>query len=330
MRFLYRNIVVLFLLLLGIFSSFSQETDPSIDLIYFNNEQDVIYSPGSGVSVHIDPKGVYELIDMDQDGAITQNDLEQPENNSFILELSSAGGSFANPTTLATVNDFYTPLINGVIPAGTASGNYKLRVRATKGVVFDSDFNETGGYSQPIVETESFSIDSSTETFSGLGLSSNLQNTSTTYDCIELFSNSLNPHFGSVTVSAADVTTAEAAAGDAIKLFPSSLSDQSTYTVNLKGISSSANDQTLTIEENNVGVEYIALPDLPVGTYNIEIQEVTTGGKSSFISVTLLWHTRIKNLETAVGSVCVGTDADIWVLNASIILAMEQLKNYIL
>ena len=48
---------------------FSQQTDASIGYIQFNS--DATYAPGSGVSVHLDPKGVYELIDINQDNNIT-------------------------------------------------------------------------------------------------------------------------------------------------------------------------------------------------------------------------------------------------------------------
>ena len=117
----------------------SQETEASIGFIQFNS--DATYAAGSGVSVHIDPKGVYELIDINQDNNITLvDDLTNENNNRFILELSEPGGSFVNPTILSTVYDFYTPLLNGTIPSSIANGDYKLRVRATKGVVFDSNF----------------------------------------------------------------------------------------------------------------------------------------------------------------------------------------------
>ena len=93
----------------------------TIELVRFDNTK--TYNPGSGVSMHINPTGIFILDD-------TSN-LSANTNNTFILELSTAGGSFTTATNLGTVDDFYTPLMNGVIPTGTASGEYKLRVRST-------------------------------------------------------------------------------------------------------------------------------------------------------------------------------------------------------
>ena len=79
----------------------------TIDIVNFNTSTD--YCPGSGVSVHINPTGVFTLENA--------GNLQDSANNSFILEISGAGGDWSNPTTLNTVYDFYTPLINGTLPA---------------------------------------------------------------------------------------------------------------------------------------------------------------------------------------------------------------------
>ena len=65
------------------FNLYSQQ----INLIRFNNSAS--YTPGSGVSVIINPTGVFDL------------------NNQFVLELSNAGGTFTSPTVLNTLNEFY-------------------------------------------------------------------------------------------------------------------------------------------------------------------------------------------------------------------------------
>ena len=60
---------ILFLFLSKVLIGYSQQTEASIDIIHFNSS--ATYAPGSGVSVHIDPKGVYELIDTNgNDGLI--------------------------------------------------------------------------------------------------------------------------------------------------------------------------------------------------------------------------------------------------------------------
>ena len=112
-----------YLLLLFIFGSLNVLAQ-QINLVRFNNSAS--YTPGSGVSVIINPTGVFEL------------------NNQFILELSNNGGAFTTPTVLTTLTEFYVPVINGTLPTGLAAGNYKLRVRSTFPVL--------------TVETASFSV----------------------------------------------------------------------------------------------------------------------------------------------------------------------------
>ena len=282
-NYLVRKYFLLFFWLLISSSLFSQQTEAEIEIVYFNSS--AIYAPGSGVSVHIDPKGVYELIDTENDdGLILESDLQNNQNNRFVLELSTAGGSFDNPTTLTTVHDFYTPLINGIIPSNLSAGNYKLRIRATKGVIFDSDYNPTGSYSQPFVETPLFTIESSSETFTNFSLSSTLNDNSDTYDCIDLDLNTANPHFGSVTVASPDLSTNQGVPGGIIRVIPSGLLDDSTYNVKILGISNSSYNETLEITQPALGAAYIQLPDLNVGTYNLEIEEINSNGKSNFVS----------------------------------------------
>ena len=88
------------------FTLYSQQ----INLIRFNNSAN--YTPGSGVSVIINPTGVFDL------------------NNQFILELSNPSGSFSSPTVLNTLDEFYVPVINGVLPNSLAAGTYKLSIRS--------------------------------------------------------------------------------------------------------------------------------------------------------------------------------------------------------
>ncbi|RZP07446.1 MAG: hypothetical protein EVA44_01090, partial [Flavobacteriales bacterium] len=68
----------------------------SIDLVRFDDSQ--TYNPGSGVSLHINPTGVFVLDN--------PSNLSAASNNAFYLELSDSGGGFTSPTLLGTVNDF--------------------------------------------------------------------------------------------------------------------------------------------------------------------------------------------------------------------------------
>lgn len=105
------------LLLFALLFSF-QANSAEINIIRFNNSAS--YTSGSGVSVIINPTGVFEL------------------NNQFILELSNPGGVFTSPTVLNTLDEFYVPAINGTLPNGLAAGSYKLRIRST---IFPSMFS---------------------------------------------------------------------------------------------------------------------------------------------------------------------------------------------
>ena len=50
-----KNVVLLFFFIY-LFSAYTQEHEASIPIIYFNSS--ATYSPGSGVSVHIDPRSL--------------------------------------------------------------------------------------------------------------------------------------------------------------------------------------------------------------------------------------------------------------------------------
>ncbi len=74
------------------------------------------------------------------------------DNNKFVLLLDSATGDFSNPILLAEIYDFYTPLINAVLPDDLAVGDYKLRILATQGL--DDFSNQT--FSETYIETNIF------------------------------------------------------------------------------------------------------------------------------------------------------------------------------
>ena len=75
------------------------------------------------------------MVDLDDDGEISDSEVNDSDNNSFVLELSDNNGNFNNPTVIATINNFFTPLINAKLPNNLIAGdNYRLRVRATHGL----------------------------------------------------------------------------------------------------------------------------------------------------------------------------------------------------
>ncbi|NCD70840.1 PKD-like domain-containing protein [Mucilaginibacter agri] len=59
--------------------------------------------------------------------------------NTYTLYLSDASGNFSPGTAIGTANNFYTPFVNGVIPAGTPAGTgYKVQVRSNNPVKISS------------------------------------------------------------------------------------------------------------------------------------------------------------------------------------------------
>ena len=230
---------ILLNLLVFLFSiiSFSQ----SIDLVRFDNSQ--TYNPGSGVSLHINPTGVFVLDN--------PSNLSAAANNAFHLELSAPGGDFTNPTLLGTVYDFYTPLMNGVIPTGTASGDYKLRVRSTQPVT--------------TVETATFTVDNSV-TSALPTVQTTVQSNTNYFECLNDGANTTNPYFGSLKQSY-DAVTADMPSS---YKFLQVTASNSSYTLNVNLIDITAGTTTA-LTATSAGV-YIIPDTLSVGTYNFEIE----------------------------------------------------------
>ena len=247
-----------------------------VELIRFSDLK--TYNPGSGVSVHINPTGVFVLDD--------PSNLQASTNNAFHLELSDPGGDFTNPVSLGTVYDFYTPLMNGIIPTGTASGNYKLRVRST----------------QPVtnVETASFTIDNSV-TSALPTIQTTMQSNTNYFECLNDGANTTNPYFGSLKQSY-DALTADMPSS--YKFLQVTASDSSSsLNVNLIDIDAGT---TTAVTATSAGV--YSIPDtLSVGAYNFEIEEVDSSGNSSFFSTTFIFHASATIFGNASSEiVCVG------------------------
>lgn len=75
------------------------------------------YGPGSHISVPVRLNGCFNA------------------NNTFELLLSDNAGNFpATPQVIGGHSQFFTPYVNGIIPASTPAGNYRLKVRSTSPV----------------------------------------------------------------------------------------------------------------------------------------------------------------------------------------------------
>ena len=97
---------------------FSISIGQNINIVSFDSSAE--YNPGSGVSVHFNPSGVFDFVNI--------SDLQDSNNNSFVLELSGPDGDFSNPTVLNTAHDFYTSLINGILPNDLVSKGLSIEL----------------------------------------------------------------------------------------------------------------------------------------------------------------------------------------------------------
>ncbi len=109
-----KHLIQISLFVLFVILSTEVQQAQNINVLWF--DASLSYTQGSGVSVVINPTDTFTV------------------NNKFTLELSDASGSFASPIKLKEVNEFYTPVINAVLPALLADGKYKMRIRSSNPV----------------------------------------------------------------------------------------------------------------------------------------------------------------------------------------------------
>ena len=284
---------LIFLLLIS-YNLFSQQAKAEIDIVHFNSTDS--YSMGSGISVHMNPKGIYKLGNTENLGQ------ENSDNNKFILELSDNNGNFDNPFVLSTIYDFYSPLINGVIPENISSGNYKLRVKASLGLQSETgniDFETSTDYG--VIYSEELDIQVSDSNNNSDLTFTNLEETSqNVFNCLDDIE---NPSLGSLIVSANSNS--------------GSLSDPDIYlqgyeseniTINLYNTITDAS-QSITYQNLPSAILFSIPDDLDIGTYTIQVQETLNSGDINIISFSFLWHrnaTSLTNLDNE--EICVGSD----------------------
>ena len=301
----FNRIYLIFGLLVFNLNLFSQTA--SIEIIDFN--ESASYGPGSGVSLHINPTGIFEM------GNPLTLGANDPVNNKFVLELSNSSGDFSSPTVLAEVYAFYTPLINGLIPEDSTPGTddgYQVRVKATLGWDTITD-------SYDVVYSEAMSLNIVSESSSqGLSLTSGASNNSNFFSC-DLDGSTTsqndfhNPVFGSLNRAlGASTGDGNVPANDILDLYFIIESDI-TYNIRLIDIlNNGANNQVLNYTNPFANNGVISLPeDLSIGTYGVEIEQVNSLGISSFYSATFLWHSDNTNLgNTTTESICLGIEVN--------------------
>jgi len=258
--------------------SFSQ----SIDIVSFNSSNE--YCPGGGVSLHINPTGVFTLENA--------GNLQDSVNNSFILEISGPGGDWSNPTILNTVYDFYTPLINGTLPAGLASGDYLLRVRSTQPAITSASTS-----SFTVGDCNAFEI-SEIPT-----VTTNMDSNSNFTQCLNDEANVINPFIGSMNQNYNSLSGSMPSSYQFFTVDPTN--SNNTISVELIDVLNGTSTSVSAISGNI----YQIPADLPVGTYNFEVTETDSSGNVSVFSYTFLFHTSATIFGNASSeTVCVGEE----------------------
>ena len=258
--------------------SFSQ----SIDIVSFNSSNE--YCPGGGVSLHINPTGVFTLENA--------GNLQDSANNSFILEISGPGGDWSNPIILNTVYDFYTPLINGTLPADLASGDYLLRVRSTQPAITSAS-------------TSSFTVgDCNASEISEIpSVTTNMDSNSNFTQCLNEDANIINPYIGSMNQNYNSLSGSMPSSYQFFTINPTN--SNNTISVRLIDIENGTSTAVSAISGNI----YQIPADLPVGTYNFEVTETDSSGNVSVFAYTFLFHTSATIFGNASSeTVCVGEE----------------------
>lgn len=266
---LYKNKFFLLLFFVFSFSSFLQ-AQTTIPLVRFNNV--ATYTAGSGVSVIINPTDVFTL------------------SNRFVLELSDAGGTWNSPTVLNTLSEFYTPVINGVLPTSLAGGTYKLRVRSTDPVV--------------ITQTDPFLVSADPSIGAIPSTSSTLTSNSNFFNCMDCSGS--NYTFGSLTRSATATvgnnTLGISSEGNRMLTI---CGYESSYNYNVKLIDVL---KGTTVDIVRTDAKFSIPTTLGIGTYVFEIEK-TNGTVSTVSSVVFLFHGNGTSLSNSTNeNVCVGQD----------------------
>jgi len=240
------------------------------------------YVAGSGVSVVINPTGIFAL------------------NNQFVLELSNSGGTFpASPTILTTINEFYVPVINGILPNGLAAGTYKLRVRATTGL-------GTTPETYPMEETALFTVVAG----GNIGIpivSSTLQNNINFFNCIETCTNT-GIIFGSLIQSDNATVGGSIPQSTRREITICNYDNTANYIIKLTSIINVPVFSVSTINITQTGGVFSIPTTLKIGTYVFEIEKIK-GSISSVSSVVFLFHGNATNLGNSSSEfVCVGSE----------------------
>lgn len=235
----------------------------SINILGFDTS--LSYAPSASVSLIINPTDTFTV------------------KNNFVLEISGIDGNWATRRTLATVNEFYTPLINATLPADLAAGSYKLRIRSTHPVRTE--------------ETASFNVVAAAAPALNRILSG-FSNSTNYFNCINCDGGSVV--FGSHNQSENANTTSLSMAQKQLRICAYDASAE--YSVNMYDVL-----RNTKVDITRAGGFFYIPNNLDLGTYVFELIK-TQNNVSTVYSVAFLFHGNSTSLGNATSeAICVGS-----------------------
>ena len=282
------NFLKIFFSLLISFLGYSQQNIASIEIIHFDSSLN--YAPGSSVSIHFNPSGIY---DFRNDG----------DDNQFYIELSNSSGTFDNDTSVLdqSISDsFFTTTLNGIIPTIDQVGTYKLRVIATKALLSDGTYGQLSSInSVDITILTNFTGDILT-TYSSTPNSADL------FDCSDQGVFYTDAMFGLLLAESS--TTSGFILTNRRKIRVTDF-DLTIADYNIKRVDV-INDDILDIGSLQNSSHTIS-GNLGIGTYNFQVTKTLSNGISSSYSIVFVLHRSTTTIANDSGEeICIGNNVN--------------------
>ena len=275
-------------LTINFFFGYSQQNIASIEIIHFDSSLN--YAPGSSVSIHFNPSGIY---DFRNDG----------DDNQFYIELSNSSGTFDNDTSVLdqSISDsFFTTTLNGIIPTIDQVGTYKLRVIATKALLSDGTYGQLSSInSVDITILTNFTGDILT-TYSSTPNSADL------FDCSDQGVFYTDAMFGLLLAESS--TTSGFILTNRRKIRVTDF-DLTIADYNIKRVDV-INDDILDIGSLQNSSHTIS-GNLGIGTYNFQVTKTLSNGISSSYSIVFVLHRSTTTIANDSGEeICIGNNVN--------------------
>ena len=269
----------------------AQQDVAEIEIVHFDSSLN--YAPGSSVSIHFNPSGIFEFRD---DG----------DDNQFYIELSNSSGTFDNYTAILdqSISDsFFTTTLNGIIPTINEVGTYKLRVIATKALLSNGSYGQLASTTSVDITIQTNVSGPSLITYSSTPVNSQY------FDCTDDNQFYTDPMFGSLL---AEPSTTSGSIISQLRRIRISNYDGSNNSYNISRIDVINNSITNLgdLQSSNLTMS----DDLPIGTYNYTVTKTNSSGISSSYTIVFVLHRSSTTIANASGEeICVNNIVDFYI-----------------